>query len=116
MQREGIIAGSAEMNREESSYWLFSWLNEHGITNVGQAGRLLAESREVERLREIAAGATYPAAQAGAFSILAGKGVDLSGVLDCHSARCRRRQVDELFEKAWFYFDRIVVADAVGHS
>lgn len=47
--------------------------------------------------------------------ILAGRGLDLSGELDCHHEDCLKRQVDRLFTKAWHYFDEIVVDDLYTH-
>jgi hypothetical protein len=49
-------------------------------------------------------------------AIIAGRGLDLTGKLECGTSTCRQRQVNELFRKAWHYFDWIVVDDAVSHQ
>jgi hypothetical protein len=41
--------------------------------------------------------------------LLGGRGIDLSGDLDCFSWSCRKKQVDTLLSHAWHYFDRVVV-------
>jgi hypothetical protein len=42
-------------------------------------------------------------------ALVAGCGLDLSGSLDCIAWECRKKQVDQLFQRVWHYFDRVVV-------
>jgi hypothetical protein len=102
----------------KSDYWLFRWLDEHSVSDIQSAVSLLSNSKAVEDLREKAAAAqeALHTPIQGDVSILAGRGLDLSGQLDCNGASCRRRQVDELFRPVWHYFDDIVVADGVAHE
>jgi hypothetical protein len=48
-------------------------------------------------------------------SITAGRGIDLSGELDCMGHSCRQQQVSDLLTHAWYYFDKVVIADPIGH-
>ncbi|MCF6470452.1 hypothetical protein FAF44_18925 [Nonomuraea sp. MG754425] len=41
--------------------------------------------------------------------VLAGRGMDLSGELDCNAWECQKKQVDVLFSRTWHYFNKIVV-------
>jgi len=98
-----------------SRYWLYNWLDVQGITSLHDAEARLQAPEVRESLKELALenrqDDTPPVASGPA--IVAGCGLDLSGYLDCSDDSCRRFQVDRLFRQAWFYFDRIVVDDAV---
>lgn len=102
----------------ERLFWFFDWLDAYDVTSVRAAKRALSDGLAFDALREFAV-----KAKAGThvlsdpeFSLVAGRGLDLSGDLDCNASACRLRQVDKLFRHAWHYFDRIVVADAVSHE
>jgi len=98
-------------------YWLFNWLDAHGIDNLEKARRALSDRAQLEDLREMAelAKDLVPEKVSGENVIVAGRGLDLSSQLYCSSSVCRQKQVDELFSRAWHYFDSIVVDDAVSH-
>ena len=102
-------------------YWLFDWLDEHEIRSKEGAKLLFANPVAVKDLRDRATkaieayGASLPFAGAPT-SIVAGRGIDLSGQLDCLHPACRRAQVETLFNRVWHYFDSIVVQDAVAHE
>jgi len=102
----------------KSEYWLFKWLDEHSATDLESAESLLSNSQAVEDLREkaTAASESLRAPIQEGISVLAGRGLDLSGHLDCNAPSCRRRQVDDLFKHVWHYFDNIVVSDGVAHE
>jgi hypothetical protein len=100
----------------EETYWLYTWLDSHGIRNAQQAGLALRRRKVVDDLREQAFAATREQGQEiskDSYSLMAARGLDLSGELCCPSPSCRRVQVDQLFSHAWHYFDRIVIADSV---
>ena len=99
-------------------YWLSKWLDYHDLNSVEEVERSLWSPTVVNSLRQAAAKACRRSERfestptdSERFSLLAGKGIDLSGQLACSSDICRRRQVDELFGRVWHYFDRIVVDD-----
>ena len=98
-----------------SRYWLYNWLEVQGIASLRDAEARLQAPEVREFLKELALESrqdeTPPVASGAA--IVAGCGLDLSGYLDCSDDACRRFQVDRLFRQAWFYFDRIVVDDAL---
>ena len=99
-----------------AGFWLRQWLDEYEITSARQARHLLRpHKRAVRRLREIAqssaSSAGSPSPQSGASrALLAGRGIDLSGDLDCCAAVCQRAEVDRLFGRVLHYFDEIIVA------
>ncbi|HJQ33348.1 MAG TPA: hypothetical protein VJ866_14270 [Pyrinomonadaceae bacterium] len=101
-----------------NTYWLFNWLDSHGVDSLPAAERALSEPSQLEDLREVAilAKESLPAKVQGEAVIVAGRGLDLSDQLSCSTSSCRQRQVDELYRKAWHYFDRIVVDDSVSHN
>lgn len=97
-----------------AAYWLYEWLDAYGVKELADAERLLRDPRTVESLRDHASsGKNEPPSST---SILAGAGIDLSGQLGCMAPECRRADVAKLFTRAWHYFDRIVVNDAVAHE
>ncbi len=101
-----------------SDYWLFRWLDEYDVTNLQSAEARLSDTKAVEALREAAnaAAVSLHAPATDGRSILAGRGLDLSGQLDCSHPSCRKKQVDDLFKHVWHYFDNIVVADGTAHE
>lgn len=102
----------------DTSFWLFDWLDAYDIHDIDAAAVALEDDNVLDSLREFAvrAKAKGMSAPASEFSLVAGRGLDLSGHLDCHAPACRARQVDSVFRHAWHYFDQIVVADAVSHE
>jgi hypothetical protein len=98
-------------------YWLFTWMAKYDVRSLDHAHKLLLQEGPMTDLRAMAESrATTRQASRPLTSVLAGRGIDLSGQLDCNAASCRRRQADDLFHRVWFYFDKIVVADAVAHE
>jgi hypothetical protein len=101
-----------------SRYWVFDWLEAHGVSTLEDARRALASPGGVTDLiaRAEAARAKPLRPDVADYSLAAGRGIDLSGHLDCNHPSCRQRQVDDLFRHAWHYFDQIIVADSVTHE
>jgi hypothetical protein len=101
------------------TFWLYQWMDEYGIATLEQAKSLLhPHKRAVRRLEEIAAAVPWRAlsAHSGAgTAIVAGRGIDLSGDLDCCHQVCQRKQVDALFGRVLHYFDEIVVTGPPAH-
>ena len=99
-------------------YWVFRWLDEYHIASVRAAELLLSNPIAVEDLRERASHAVKTARDPvlDCVGIVAGRGIDLSGRLDCNHPNCRKRQVDDLFRHVWHYFDRIIVEDPIAHE
>jgi hypothetical protein len=100
-------------------FWLYRWLDEHEITSSEQAKSLLRpRSRAVRRLHELAAAdplGQLPPYQGDGAALVAGRGIDLSGDLDCCQDVRQRTQVDVLFGRVLHYFDEIVVAGPPAH-
>lgn len=101
-----------------NGYWFYRWLDERGVETVEEFERLVIEPEVADDLRRLAKDAaerqidSSDEVTAGSEnSILAGMDMDLSGLHSCPSVGCRIIQVEELFRRAWFYFDRIIVAD-----
>lgn len=101
-----------------NSYWMYDWLDNYAVRTTDQAARILSIPSAVDDLRQMAVNAAQDSSQPASeqTSIVAGRGIDLSGHLDCDAYSSRQRQIDQLFRKAWHYFDRIIVADAVSHE
>ena len=98
-------------------YWFFEWLTKYHVRDLDRAHKLLLQQGSLDELRALAKSRVDGGATSRPItSILAGRGIDLSGQLDCNAASCRRRQVDQLFHRVWLYFDKIVVADAIAHE
>lgn len=96
-----------------SEFWLNKWMDEAGIRKQkdlekalkpGSSGRVLL----YEIASEVRPEGLVPMDHGE--SILAGRGIDLSGALDCCNVVCQTKQVDELFSKALHYFDEIIVS------
>lgn len=100
------------------TFWAYNWLDLYGIQDLEHARATLSNSSAIDNLQQMASIASK--VEKESFSddnfIVAGRGIDLTGHLDCSASSCRKRQVEELFKKAWHYFDRIVVADAISHE
>jgi hypothetical protein len=93
------------------SYWVYDWMDAHGISTKEHAQLVLMNPVAVQDLRDRAAVVQSLAEVEAPNSILAGRGIDLSGHLDCYTFDCRRRQLDNLFRRVWHYFDFVVVED-----
>lgn len=95
-------------------YWVYDWLDDHGLRDAEEATKALRSKKGVGSLVAAApADIDLTPLPPSNTSILAGRGLDLSGELDCYASSCRLRQVDDLFASVWHYFDEIVVADKV---
>lgn len=103
-----------------AEFWLYRWMDEFDVKSNKDVGRLLCTSnrKALEALDEIASQETWRPLEAHAgspFSLVAGRGIDLSGDLDCCHRVCQTRQVDQLFGRVLHYFDEIVVAGPPAH-
>jgi len=93
-------------------FWLYEWIDDRGVTSLARAEQRLRDPRELARLQERAAAVPYitePIDSSEGEMLLGGRGIDLSGDLDCFDWSCRKKQVDTLLSHAWHYFDRVVV-------
>jgi hypothetical protein len=120
---DAISSSCVRVDREVISlandFWLYRWLDEFELNSSTDVEKLLQPSaKAVKRLHEIAASQPWqppePYSRAGP-AIVAGRGIDLSGDLDCCHRVCQTRQVDALFGRALHYFDEIVVAGPPAH-
>jgi len=102
--------------REE--YWVFEWLDRHKARSMHKVRHLLLDPVALEDLRQGAQSALKKSARgfSDSESILAGRGIDLSGQLDCFVPDWRKEQAQNLFSKVWHYFDRIVIEDSIAHE
>jgi hypothetical protein len=101
----------------DNRFWMFDWLERTGITDVSEARKALNDKAAVKSLFQMAEANTKrrTGVSRAANSILAGAGLDLSSSLACRHLECRVAKVDDLFSRAWFYFDEVVVADSFTH-
>lgn len=96
----------------DTPYWLYTWLDAHGLRDAETASRSLRDAKVFADLRECAAaaGAIQVDAPSGQ-GIVAGGELDLSARLGCSFFDCRRPYIDTLLHRIWHYFDYVVVAD-----
>jgi hypothetical protein len=102
------------------SYWLYDWIDETAIKTSKDAKRVVQEAAALDRLRERASEVKYGIEPLDVddegMVLVAGRGIDLSGELECNNFDCKRQQVDRLFSRAWHYFDKIVVVASEAHE
>lgn len=108
----------SKTTNSQKAYWMFEWLDRHRVTTSEGAKLLLSNPVALNELRQIAQAADEqePSSLESRDAVLAGRGIDLSGQLDCFHMKCRRLQVERLFSKVWHYFDVIVVQDSIAHE
>ncbi|HXL81701.1 MAG TPA: hypothetical protein VN951_12565 [Pyrinomonadaceae bacterium] len=101
---------------ENSTYWLFGWLEANRITTVDQLYLCLGKKSSLDELRNVAEAwhDSTPPLPSDGINLVAGTGLRLDDLLTCPSLPCRLQQVDVLFRHAWHYFDRILLPDGVG--
>jgi|SRR5262249_11035116 len=82
----------------------------HGVKNMKRARAALSDKVALNHLHELAVSQTG-CPRDDHVELAAGRGIDLSGHLDCNASECRKGQVDDLLRPAWHYFNRILVAE-----
>jgi hypothetical protein len=94
-----------------NKFWLYQWIDQHSVTSQSAARKILGRDQAVEQLRELAASQANPqlSVVGDGGTLLAGRGIDLSGDLDCCHHVCQQKQVDALFRRVWHYFDQVAV-------
>lgn len=95
------------------SYWIREWIDAEEIVTIEAAEARLQERRSFDLLVsfcEHQARQPFTVAPEAAQQLVAGNGMDLSGVFDCTFGPCLKKRVDEVLYRAWHYFDKIVVA------
>jgi len=94
-----------------SGYWLLEWLDAEGIADVGVIDGVLRTRQGYERMLHAAdeARSVLPEPPRAGKSLVAGTGLDLSGVLGCGRAACLQRTIEDLVQRSWCYFDRVIV-------
>jgi hypothetical protein len=95
------------------NYWIREWVDSEGINTIEDARVRLKDKTSVESL------AAFCAQQAqrpdsvvpeAAQQLVAGRGMDLSGITECNRGACMKKRVDEVLHRTWHYFDKIVVS------
>ncbi|WP_204072791.1 hypothetical protein [Planotetraspora phitsanulokensis] len=90
---------------------MYNWIDEKAIKSEKDIDRVVkrrATFGELERIAEVIPYTTEEVSHEGPYA-LAGRGMDLTGELDCYAWNCQKKQVDVLFSRTWHYFDKIVV-------
>jgi hypothetical protein len=98
-----------------ADYWLEELVYDYDIRTLDDAIRLLDSDSKLIEISERYTGFSKPLdplpESAGA-RVIAGTVLDLSGDLDCGTARCIKGRVDNLYGHVWHYFDDVVVTGA----
>jgi len=95
------------------------WIDEEGIKSPDDLDGALKSEKALTRLEELAnAEGLYAATkfEDGVIAIAAGRGLDLSGDLDCWHVDCQRQQLEKLFRGILHYFDKVIVAGPQAHA
>lgn len=105
-----------DMSRK--AFWLYGWFDQLGVHDEQSLETALDRGTAYDELIARASDASSEAGEIASsrYATVAGRGLDFSGAVDCSSQSCRQRQIDMLFKRVWHYFDRIILADAVGHE
>lgn len=95
-------------------YWLTQWMDQHGVRSDWHIDKVLKSRPTLRNLREHIEDIPYAtepledSTRPGTV-LVGGRGIDLSGDLECSSWECKKKQVDRLFSRVWHYFDKVVV-------
>lgn len=96
-----------------AKYWLFDWIDAHGLRKSRQVETLLRDGRARADLARRATDSYSDREgiiETRGATVIAGRPLDLSGQLDCIQWECIKKQLDNLFTHVLHYFDHIVVA------
>lgn len=93
------------------SYWLSEWLDRLEIDTDEQLNRAIRDDAVVDLALELAESriGTPIEFSSAPGRVVAGRRLDLSGILSCGGAACLEREVDQLFSSFGYYFDRVIV-------
>lgn len=106
------------LNMSEGKLWLYDWIDTFEITDFSQAEKLIKNAGLRKDLQKRAADVPFTVDKISlrdAPNIVAGQAIDLSAELDCFHWDCLKQQVDNLFNRVWHYFDRVVVVGPSAH-
>jgi hypothetical protein len=95
-------------------YWLTEWMDTNGVKSDWHIDKVLKSKARLRDLREHVENIPYTTeplsdSTSPGTVLVGGRGIDLSGDLECSSWGCKTKQVDRLFSRVWHYFDRVVV-------
>ncbi len=99
--------------------FLYRWMDEIGLRDRSDIPRALSSAQSLSRLEELAQSEGRPAAnrvEDARPTIAVGRGLDLSGYLDCYHPKCQLAQVNELFRRVLHYFDQVIIAGPQAHE
>lgn len=95
-------------------YWVYRWLDEFDIKATDQVKKTLRDPRTYGRLVELVNDEVdnyedelEPIEISD--GILAGRKIDLSGLVQCPHLDCVRERIEDTFPRMWHYFDKIVL-------
>ena len=98
--------------------WLHQWLDDENLHDEGAVVAAIAKPASFRRLVEAAERSEAQAVEqlpTSRNSVLAGRSLDLTTFLTCPHPDCRVRQVNDLFQHVWHYFDQIAVVGPDAH-
>jgi hypothetical protein len=100
-----------------TQHWLYQWIDEEGIRTPGHYMKAIRKRGAFERLRELSnammedSGFSGPVDGVVANSIIASRHLDLSAYLSCPCFECQIPAIDNVFSRAWHYFDSVVITE-----
>lgn len=100
-------------------YWLARWIDECAIQSEGDMERCLTTQSSVQKIIQLIMAETSDPLTFTQIRVsggaIAGRGVDLSGMLTCQAYECQRKIIDNSFVSILHYFDSIVVEGLSPH-
>lgn len=93
-------------------YWLYDWLERFEVDTDARLDAVLNEESSIALALEMAEEANerdVEVEEAAVGAVVAGRGLDLSGMLTCNGFSCLEAEVDQLFSSVGYYFDEVIV-------
>lgn len=111
MAPASVVSGQVHRND-----WFHNWLTENELFDETSVYKTAKDPKKLADL--VVRAQTQQTASIEPISdrsIIAGRSLDLTGYLACGHANCLTRQVDDLFNRVWHYFDKIAITGPEAH-
>jgi hypothetical protein len=105
-----------DRNPPSAPGWFHGWLVENRISSEAEAFAATQDPKGMgDLIRRAEEHQPQPLRQHQARSIMAGRSLDLTEYVNCGNPDCITRQVDRLFSRVWYYFDKVFVVGPESH-
>jgi ABC-type nitrate/sulfonate/bicarbonate transport system substrate-binding protein len=95
LQVRDSVRGKFVSEVATTNYWLYQWLDDNGVRKSEDVFKVLRPRQAIDRLLELQANAPTHSTQpfASGQSVMAGRRIDLSGMLGCGDFECLLPQI-----------------------